>query len=136
MRLIFDCQLGCVHQLTELSLAPPVVGPLSLSKQSVAISPKLFTTCLEEIFKKLDWNGKDTKIGNEHLNNLIFADDIVLFSEGQRPLPRARHDRETLALRSTAVSRSSTRSSGVQGHLRVLCYVGETGGRTEYDEES
>ena len=50
-------------------------------RQGDTISPKLFTACLEEIFRKLEWRDKGIKIGDEYLNNLRFADDIVLFSE-------------------------------------------------------
>ncbi len=47
-------------------------------KQGDTISPKLFTACLEEIFKKSEWDDMGLKIDGEYLNNLTFADDIVL----------------------------------------------------------
>ena len=50
-------------------------------RQGDTISPKLFTACLQEIFKKLNWTNKGIKVGDEYLNNLRFADDIILFSE-------------------------------------------------------
>ena len=40
----------------------------------------LFTACLEEVFKLLDWEGLGVRINGEYLSNLRFADDIVLFS--------------------------------------------------------
>jgi len=40
----------------------------------------LFISCLQTIFDKLQWNDKQIglQIGNEYLNNLRFAHDIVL----------------------------------------------------------
>ncbi len=49
-------------------------------RQLNTISLKLFTACLEEIFKKLEWDDMGLKIDGECLNNLRFADDIVLLS--------------------------------------------------------
>ncbi|CAM4630150.1 unnamed protein product [Leuciscus chuanchicus] len=42
------------------------------------ISPKLFTACLELIFRQLDWDEVGIKINGRWLNHLRFADDIVL----------------------------------------------------------
>ena len=36
---------------------------------------------LEEVFKNLDWEKSRTRINGEYLNNLLFADDIVLMNE-------------------------------------------------------
>ena len=55
-------------------------------RQGDTISPKLFTACLEEIFRKLNWRDRGIKIGDEYLSNLRFADDIVLFSESANGL--------------------------------------------------
>ncbi|KAI5641657.1 reverse transcriptase (RNA-dependent DNA polymerase) domain-containing protein [Phthorimaea operculella] len=51
-------------------------------KQGDPLSPKLFTSALEEIFKKLSpsWSSKGINICDKQLTNLRFADDIVLFS--------------------------------------------------------
>ncbi len=49
-------------------------------RQGDTISPKLFRACLEEIFKKLEWDDMGLTIDGEYLNNLRFADDIVLLS--------------------------------------------------------
>ncbi|XP_069990666.1 uncharacterized protein [Penaeus vannamei] len=43
------------------------------------MSPKLFTACLEEIFKKQKWNRKGIKIGDIYLNNPRFVD--IVFAE-------------------------------------------------------
>ena len=50
-------------------------------RQGDTISPKLFTACLEEIFREVNWEGKGLKINGEYLNHLRFADDIILVSE-------------------------------------------------------
>ncbi|WP_265430092.1 RNA-directed DNA polymerase, partial [Klebsiella pneumoniae] len=50
-------------------------------RQGDTISPKLFTACLEGIFRKLDWENAGLRINGENLNHLRFADDIVLLSE-------------------------------------------------------
>ena len=54
-----------------------------LSRQAVnrfgdKYSPKLFTACLEGIFRKLSWESKGINIDGEHLTHLRFADAIVL----------------------------------------------------------
>ena len=46
----------------------------------------MFTACLEEVFKNLDWEDKGICIEGEYLNNLRFADDIVLFSDSGEDL--------------------------------------------------
>lgn len=50
-------------------------------KQCDTTSPKLFTACLEEVFKKLYWEDIGININGEHLNNLKCSDDTVLLSE-------------------------------------------------------
>ena len=47
-------------------------------RQGDTISPKLFTSVLESVFKKLDWSKKGIDIKGEFLSHLRFADDIVL----------------------------------------------------------
>ena len=44
-------------------------------RQGDAISPKLFTATLENIFRRLNWENKGVKIDGEFLR---FADDIFL----------------------------------------------------------
>ena len=55
-------------------------------RQGDTISPKLFTACLEEIFRKLNWSEKGIRIGNDNLSHLRFADDIILFSDSANQL--------------------------------------------------
>jgi len=50
-------------------------------RQGDTISPKLFTACLESIFRKINWERKGLNINGQYLNHLRFADDIILMSE-------------------------------------------------------
>ncbi|KAJ2950316.1 hypothetical protein O0L34_g11682 [Tuta absoluta] len=51
-------------------------------KQGDPLSPRLFTSTLEELFKKLatTWEREGIVVGDRRLTNLRFADDIVLFA--------------------------------------------------------
>ncbi|KAK8757884.1 hypothetical protein V5799_004487 [Amblyomma americanum] len=40
----------------------------------------LFTACLQEVFRGLNWEELGIRINGEYLNNLRFADDIALLS--------------------------------------------------------
>ncbi len=53
---------------------------------------------LEEIFKKLEWDDMGLKVDGEYLNNLTFADDIVLLSNSGEDLEKMISDlhRESL----------------------------------------
>lgn len=50
-------------------------------RQGDTLSPKLFTLVLEDIFKKLSWEKRGLNIAGARLNNLRFADDIVLLTD-------------------------------------------------------
>ena len=57
--------------------------PFQLSRgvrQGDTSSPKLFTACLEKVFRNLSWEHKGIKIDGEFLNHLRFADDIIIFA--------------------------------------------------------
>ncbi|XP_047497800.1 uncharacterized protein LOC125044880 [Penaeus chinensis] len=56
------------------------------------IPPKLFTTSLEDIFKKLERSGKGFEIGDERLTNLRLAGKVVLFSESENELKQLLRD--------------------------------------------
>lgn len=55
-------------------------------RQGDTLSPNLFTAALQEIFKRVEFEGKGIKIQGENLSNLKFADDIVLFSDSVKEL--------------------------------------------------
>lgn len=56
-------------------------------RQGDPISPKLFTSLLEDIFRKLKWKKRHgININGYRLTNLRFADDIVLFAKNATDL--------------------------------------------------
>ena len=55
-------------------------------KQGDPPSPNLFNCILQEVFKKMDWDGKGISIHGKYLTNLRFADDIVLISSSHNAL--------------------------------------------------
>ncbi|KAL0872137.1 hypothetical protein ABMA27_004554 [Loxostege sticticalis] len=86
-------------------------------RQGDTISPKLFTAALENVFRKLDWSDKGISIDGERLNNLRFADDIVLISDNvddmlnagmatTRKYPRQRSSPVEMGRRHSANSRA------------------------------
>ena len=54
--------------------------------QGDTISPKLFTSCLEDTFRSLNWEKSGMNITVKYLNHLRFADDIVIISETKEQL--------------------------------------------------
>ena len=55
-------------------------------RQGDTKSPIFCITCLEDIFRRFNWVEKRIKICGEYLNNLKFADDIILFSNNLESL--------------------------------------------------
>ena len=49
-------------------------------RQGDTISPKLFTTALEDAMRGLEWDNDGVKIDGRQLHHLRFADDIVLIT--------------------------------------------------------
>ena len=50
-------------------------------RQGDAISPSLFTACLREVMRSLNWDQYGINIDGQYLSYLVFADDIALFSQ-------------------------------------------------------
>ena len=40
----------------------------------------MFTTCLKDIFRRLNWEEKGIKVYGEYLSNLKFSDDLFQFA--------------------------------------------------------
>lgn len=55
-------------------------------KQGDPLSSILFNCVLEEVFRKLKWSKKGININGEYLNNIRYADDIVLISESKHEI--------------------------------------------------
>ena len=51
-------------------------------RQGDTISPKLFTSTLETVFKKLDWSRMGINVNGKFSSHLRFADDICLIAMG------------------------------------------------------
>ena len=65
------------------SIDNDISKPINISRgvrQGDTISPKIFTTAMEEIFKKLDLEERGINIDGEQLTDLRFADDVALLS--------------------------------------------------------
>lgn len=63
-----------LHELTD---------PIKMSRgvrQGDTISPKLFTSALEDMFRTIDWSNKGININGGKLTHLRFADDIAIIA--------------------------------------------------------
>ena len=50
------------------------------------MSPVLFTTCLQDIFRGINWEEKGIKVYGEYLSSLKFVDCIFLFADNLETL--------------------------------------------------
>ena len=79
-------------------------------RQGDTISPKLFTACLEGIFRKFSWESKGINVDGEYLNHLRFADDIVLISDNAENLQEMLNDLNKESLKvGLKMNRSKTK---------------------------
>lgn len=83
--------LKCLYSKATMSirLQDESTKPIQLQRgvrQGDVISPKLFTSALEDVFKLLDWNGFGININGEYITHLRFADDIVIMAESLEEL--------------------------------------------------
>ena len=60
-------------------------------RQGDTLSPVMFTAALEEIFRRIEYE-TGININGDCLNNLRFADDIILFTESEEQLGRLLND--------------------------------------------
>ena len=86
IKLLKEANSGCTTDITLFDT--PIRIPVTKGvKQGDTISPKLFTACLETVFRKLSWkSGID--VNGEQLNHLRFADDVVLIANNTRKLQK------------------------------------------------
>ena len=66
-------------------------------KQGDPMSSNIFNCVLEEIFRVMDWSNKGINIGGTYLNNLRFADDIVLISTTKEELQEMANELEKIS---------------------------------------
>lgn len=61
----------------------------------------MFTACLEEILRKLEWKERRMKIGDEHLRNPRFTGDInrIFLSESPNELQQLINDKNRESLK-------------------------------------
>ncbi|KAI5717819.1 hypothetical protein M8J77_011797 [Diaphorina citri] len=62
------------------------------TKQGCPLSPDFFNNVLETIFRNLDWDNMGVSIDGSTLNNLRFADDVVLVASKKEDLKRMLED--------------------------------------------
>ena len=57
------------------------------ARQGDNISPRLFTSCLQDaIIKRIDWEGRGLIVDGERLSHLIFAHDIIFLAKSTKEL--------------------------------------------------
>lgn len=84
IQLIKELNTGCSTDITLFT--SPVRIPIEKGvRQGDPLSPKLFTACLEMVFRKMNWRD-GVNIDGEKLNHLRFADDVVLIAKNSRDL--------------------------------------------------
>lgn len=57
-------------------------------RQGDPLSSILFNIALEEVFRKLDWEGRGLNINGSWLSNLRFADDVVVLANNKEELTK------------------------------------------------
>ncbi|WKY12022.1 hypothetical protein Q1695_003521 [Nippostrongylus brasiliensis] len=79
VQLLDECfsNTSTTIQLFDRKLTIPIEKGV---RQGDTISPKLFTTALQDAMMNLDWDAKGYPVDGKRISNLRFADDIVLIS--------------------------------------------------------
>lgn len=77
----------------------------------IASHQKLFTLVLEDASKALNWQGKGINIQGKYLQNLRFADDIVMFASNGEKLTEMLEQLQEKSARVRLVINSTKTSS-------------------------
>jgi hypothetical protein len=79
IRILEECYKNCSTTIRPFykNVRIPITRGV---RQGDPISPNLFASCLEGIFRQLNWDKFGVLIDGRKLNHLRFADDIVLIS--------------------------------------------------------
>ena len=81
---IYNQATARVHLDKQVSTEFPIHRGV---RQGDPLSPKLFTTIVEEVFKKADIS-EGVNVDGENLTNLRFADDVALFNETTKQMEK------------------------------------------------
>ncbi|CAH2105470.1 unnamed protein product [Euphydryas editha] len=76
---------NCTCRITLESKGPEIAVKRGV-RQGDPLSPTLFISVLENVFRHLDWDRCGIIVKGTHFNHLRFADDIVLVSESCKEL--------------------------------------------------
>ena len=68
-------------------------------RQGDTISPKIFNAGLEQVFRELSWDTKGLEVNGDRINNLRFADDIVLVSTNGDEMEEMLNELDTESLK-------------------------------------
>ena len=102
-------------------------------RQGDPISPKLFSSLLEDIFRNLNWNRKHgIKLDRHRLTNLRFADDVVLFAKNHKKLQNMLQDLSNCS-KNAGLTMNTTKTQvmtncqpiPIRVHMSDLQYVDE-----------
>jgi len=101
-------------------------------RQGDPMSPKLFIAVMQDLFSNLDWDDKGVKINGKRLNNLKYADDVVLiansFEELQTMLEEVNNESKKIGLK---LNRDKTKIMTNQNETRDIIVEQTVISRTE-----
>ncbi|KAG7301329.1 hypothetical protein JYU34_014259 [Plutella xylostella] len=94
-------------------------------RQGDPISPKIFSSVLEMVFRNINWESRGVNIDGERLSHLRFADDIAVFAENPAQLQNMIQE---LATESNKVGLSMNTSKTkilTNGREEIISILGE-----------
>ncbi|MFH4984690.1 hypothetical protein AB6A40_011399, partial [Gnathostoma spinigerum] len=117
IKLLSELSNGCSTEIT-LFHSPLRIPVQKGVRQGDPISPKLFTTCLEMVFRNISWSG-GANIDGEWITQLRFADDIVLVSrdttEAEKMLHELDQQGKKVGLKVNVAKTKFMQSDGLRG---------------------
>ena len=94
-------------------------------RQGDPVSPKLFSSVLEDVFRKLDWTHQGLNLNGSRLNHRRFADDLVIFAENPEILLLIMESEKVRLKMNIVKTKAMTNSSKIEIKLnnQTLEYV-------------